>query len=176
MANGLLVIAALMSFFRVPNQVVVILTSILVMVLIVVPVFIVSHSRLYSTKKLIDFLVFISFFLFIISFFFSLQHFFFLPSLPLRLVAVVSGMVVLCYFFIEVRKGRIKFFQTSFVKHFILFIVLLLACSPIQLQQNDAKAIAIFILWMKDYLRPANYLRKMVIVFCLTMAPQPCNS
>jgi len=138
MANGLLVIAALMSFFRVPNQVVVILTSILVMVLIVVPVFIVSHSRLYSTKKLIDFLVFISFFLFIISFFFSLQHFFFLPSLPLRIVAVISGIVVLCYFFIEVRKGRIKFFQTAFVKHFILFIVLLLACSPIQLQQEDA--------------------------------------
>lgn len=136
-ANSLLAIALVMSLFHIPNQALILIGGLLIMIMVVAPIFLVHRNKIYSTKKVLNISVFISLFFFIPGLFLSLQQLFFIPVMPLIIVTVLTGSFLFGFFLNEFKHSRLEFARISFVHNFILFMVLIFACTPIELQLAD---------------------------------------
>ena len=136
LSNSLLVISLVMSFLHLPNQALLIILGMLLMITVESLLFLFYLNKFHSTKKSYNIIAFISAFLFIPSLFFSMQQF----MVPLQIVAsitVLSGSFLLYFFINEFKRGRFKYNKISFIHYYISFVILLIINLPFQMQAID---------------------------------------
>lgn len=136
LANGLLFTALIMSFFGLPNQALLIIAGILVMISIVLPLFLVLSNRQSSNFRRINWGLTFSGFLFMPILFFFLQDAL-LPFKAAIILLSLTGVYILWYFISALRHGRLIWHKFSFYHYWLLFIILLILCTPIELQLAD---------------------------------------
>lgn len=136
LANGFLLTALIMSFFDLPNQALLIIGGILIMIFIVVPVFLVFSNRQSSANKKINWGLALSSFLFIPILFFILQDV--LLSFKTAIIILsVTGSYILWYIINAFRQGGLIWNKVSFFHYWLMFIILIFSCTPIELQLAD---------------------------------------
>jgi len=136
LANVFLLSALSMSFFGLPNQALLIIAGILVMILIVLPLFLVLSNRQSSNLRRFNWGLTISGFLFMPSLFFFLQDIL-LPFKVALILLSLSGVYILWYFIHAFRQGMLIWNRPSFYQYWLLFVILLVLCVPVELQLAD---------------------------------------
>ncbi len=136
LANGLLLIALLMSFFKLPNQAILIIGGILIMGFVVVPVFLVFSNRQNPANKKINGGLALCSFLFVPILFFVLQDVLISFKAGLIILAVTGGYI-LWYSINAYRQGWLNWQRFSFLHYWLMFIILIILCTPIELQLAD---------------------------------------
>jgi len=125
-----------MSFFNLPNQALLIIGGILIMIFIVVPIFLVFSNRQSSANKKINWGLALSSFLFIPILFFILQDVLISFKTAIFMLSF-TGTYILWYIINAYRQGSLIWKRFSFFHYWLMFIILIFSCTPIELQLAD---------------------------------------
>ena len=136
-ANSLIIIAVLMAFYNLPNQLLVIVAAVLIMTFGTYTFFLIQRNVLNPKMKWLNILAFIFLLLFTISLLIFLTKIPIIRVIPFKAISLITFLFVLWYLFNEIYKKRLSIKNVSFLHYFLLFILLLFVVLPVENQLAD---------------------------------------